>query len=520
MAKPFKFNPGVTAFTFNPNTDPGLKSRVPGPNTADPGIKSRVPGNCVPHNTADPGIKSRVPAKSAVTNPPPVNTPPAKSAVTSPQPVNTPPATNLPLTSLAQLQDVYSLNSYEKPRILRHFIDAGLTRLHFNVWVVDRNNKVKAQKESLGIVPRFVVDPPEIKKLLDSIADVTDDIRNTLDMETIDRDNAAFIANNTRVFNEIVPITNIRAFTQHSSTYPLNAGYSFLPEQKTHQLQTSSSYNRCFEDTVGTGVPLNLHPPGVCLNASVNGIIQPAIDPQQVSVNLKPSKVVSKPDVIKPSVIKAEPKLVPIIEVPEQQDKIANVFIDYSNLLVGLRSSWANTREENSRKHINVARLCNIINKSTETTKFGKKIVAGSNIAEFTCMDWKRNGYVIKQMVIPAGIKEKFVDEALHSCISALLLAEDAAKQSQILVICTGDGNETEGTNTFPNLADAAARLGWTVIVWSWSYTLSRKFKEVYESYPDRVIIKLLDEHTDYITMTTPTGGLTPIPKAPPKKYS
>lgn len=454
--KPFSFNPNVTAFTFTQQLQQNTNQTV---NITQP-TAIVIPAQCRGRVDPDNGGRSQ----SALDRPCPQK---AETGLES--------SDNPKLTKLSQLQDIYSINPYVKPYILRLFKKEGLTRIHFDVWIGDENTKRKAKKLELGVVsPRFIGDPPEISMELNTIDGRRAEYTDILDIETIRCQITMLVEKYTQL--QYVPSTQ--------NNIPL--------ELYSNSLGVTAYWVRTLTTSTGIQPTLNSQPPSI-LNSNAVPVGREfrgmEVHGQRKNLELIESGSNEKDIIFKP------------LKSPLVMQQ-AHIFIDYSNLLAGLRSSRSCTQAENRRKHINVTALCDIIHKSIETSRYGKRIVVGANIAELTCVDWKKNGYDVKQMITPVGVKEKFIDEALHSCIASVLLAEDAVSNPQILVIGTGDGNKTEGTNSFPNLAEAAARHGWNVIIWSWSFALSRKFREVYDLYPERIIINMLDEHYDNISMT------------------
>ena len=90
----------------------------------------------------------------------------------------------------------------------------------------------------------------------------------------------------------------------------------------------------------------------------------------------------------------------------------------------------------------------------------------------------------------------------LHSQMLALVL-ENQSKQKYVqqhLILVTGDGNANEGRTSFPDVVSTALRNGWTVDLWAWRASISRKFKEIQENNPSRMKINYLDQYRSEIT--------------------
>lgn len=98
---------------------------------------------------------------------------------------------------------------------------------------------------------------------------------------------------------------------------------------------------------------------------------------------------------------------------------------------------------------------------------------------------------------------EEAVDERMHNVIFQHLTTLDSAAQCGaappgILVLMTGDGNDYSNTCSFPKLVEFAARNGWTVHIFSWARSLSRKFEHVRCMYTDRIHVHKLDDYVSY----------------------
>jgi hypothetical protein len=190
------------------------------------------------------------------------------------------------------------------------------------------------------------------------------------------------------------------------------------------------------------------------------------------------------------------------LQSKRQASHTAHVFVDNSNLMYGARSMPDGSRDE--RVLLDVDALVDLM---TKDTRCESRFVAGSNIPEAVRRRWEGKGFKVMEELRAPGTGEQFVDEALHSCISRAILDE----LPQTLILGTGDGNEKEGTNSFPGLARSAARNGWKVVVWGWMSSTSPRFYDVKREFPDRIEIRYLDNHRDTITFTS--GSRQPSPQ-------
>jgi hypothetical protein len=97
---------------------------------------------------------------------------------------------------------------------------------------------------------------------------------------------------------------------------------------------------------------------------------------------------------------------------------------------------------------------------------------------------------------------EQGVDEIAHLKIANVLLDFDPP---QVLVLVTGDGNNSDFGTSFTQQAERAIKRGWNVEVWSWKEQLSGKLKRLAESNPQRMKVIYFDPH--YWALTFVQGG-------------
>lgn len=90
----------------------------------------------------------------------------------------------------------------------------------------------------------------------------------------------------------------------------------------------------------------------------------------------------------------------------------------------------------------------------------------------------------------------------LHAQIYKLIL-DNQSRQGNVqqhLILITGDGNSNDNRTSFPNVVSKALDNGWTVDLWTWRASLSRKFNEIQEKYPSEMKINYLDQARSKIT--------------------
>jgi hypothetical protein len=392
------------------------------------------------------------------------------------------------LKYLFQLQNPFIVSNATKEMMAGMFIKAGLTRAHFNLWLKQEEAN-RAKFEWPADLPRQYYS--------------SDTITNTDEESAFDKR-----------LNKIFP------FKPEDKTIveeKLRVDVAELMVFKPLSIESVDCYLR-YKKGFGIHIPSTLFdrvPRVDSIVPRVNSIV-PRVD----SIAPRVDSIVPRVNSIVPRVNRV-PTPEPIIppQPTKTLEKEVNIFVDYSNLHCGLTKSRLYTPEENRSMRFNIRELVNLL--CTDPDKPGRRVVTGSNIPENIEFAWIKYGFEVKSMTLPPGIKEKFVDEALHSCIAQVLLSPKYIDNPQTLVLGTGDGNDNEGTNSFPNLADAAARHGWTVIIWSWSFSLSQKFKDLQTKYPNLVHINTLDEFRDKIVTMTTAGKkyMQPVPRAPTKKY-
>lgn len=90
----------------------------------------------------------------------------------------------------------------------------------------------------------------------------------------------------------------------------------------------------------------------------------------------------------------------------------------------------------------------------------------------------------------------------LHSQIQNLILKNirNQRNDQQNLVLITGDGNSNDNRTSFPDVVTIALDNNWTVDIWSWKATLSRKFLDLQRRYPSKLRINYLDPFRSQIT--------------------
>jgi hypothetical protein len=110
-----------------------------------------------------------------------------------------------------------------------------------------------------------------------------------------------------------------------------------------------------------------------------------------------------------------------------------------------------------------------------------KRVVIGSgNGMEQRFAEYKQMGYEVT--VMERGKHGEIgVDDALHA--GALRELMKKFVDSRRLVLVTGDGNSNDDRVSFPMVAESALQQGWSVEVWAWRSSMSKKWYEFQAAY-------------------------------------
>eukprot|EP00730_Choanoeca_flexa_P005238 TRINITY_DN11913_c0_g1_i1.p1 TRINITY_DN11913_c0_g1~~TRINITY_DN11913_c0_g1_i1.p1 ORF type:complete len:652 (+),score=160.16 TRINITY_DN11913_c0_g1_i1:1247-3202(+) len=177
-----------------------------------------------------------------------------------------------------------------------------------------------------------------------------------------------------------------------------------------------------------------------------------------------------------------------MLRQPPPGDKQAFVFIDNSNIFIGAQLD-GNVRDLAVR--VNIRTLCEVVEGGLPCHY--RAVTGTAPSSSRIWHEWENNQY----RVFLSG-RQGGSDDALHHTIAEQL--RQHADKPQILVLATGDGNETERFGSFPQLAEEALQAGWDVRVWSWEQSISGKFRDLMARYADQITISFLDPFKQSIT--------------------
>lgn len=176
-----------------------------------------------------------------------------------------------------------------------------------------------------------------------------------------------------------------------------------------------------------------------------------------------------------------------------------HIFVDSPNVLKGASAGESTSDYMKDHTRIGIIELTRLIEGGSPCAT---KVVGGSSTTSSGVWPlYSKCGY---KLLLGVGAQdrntpsEQFVDEALHSAIAKVLL--ETYESTQTLVLVTGDGREKDNATSFPQLAKFAIRSGWKVEVWAWKNALSSTFTDLETDFPEKMTVRLLDEHRSEIT--------------------
>ncbi|EGD77260.1 hypothetical protein PTSG_08354 [Salpingoeca rosetta] len=173
---------------------------------------------------------------------------------------------------------------------------------------------------------------------------------------------------------------------------------------------------------------------------------------------------------------------------------LAYVFVDNSNVFIGAQLE-SSVRDLAVR--VNIRSLCGIIE---DNMPCAFRAVAGTNPHSGRIWhEWENNHY--------CTLLDRS-DASMHNVIAAKIVeVANSGANPQTLVLVTGDGNEVEGNESFPRLAERAIQHGWRVRVWSWEQSLSGKFRDLKERFRANITIHFLDPFRERIIFKAGQGS-------------
>ncbi len=136
----------------------------------------------------------------------------------------------------------------------------------------------------------------------------------------------------------------------------------------------------------------------------------------------------------------------------------------------------------------------------------GKRVVAGSCSAQTMAIwdNYRHCGYETRTETNIHYGREKNVDMCLHSAMQSLILRQKIKTLKQTgseslscprpqLVLATGDGNNNNGEENFPDIIRHAVAEGFDVKVYSYRHALSNQYLKLHDDFPSDVTICYLD---------------------------
>jgi len=178
----------------------------------------------------------------------------------------------------------------------------------------------------------------------------------------------------------------------------------------------------------------------------------------------------------------------------------AHIFIDVSNVIWGSQivKMHGGQRVRDVRIQVVVPIMLDLIESRRAVAT---RIAVGSHSSESDkrWLDiWQTEGYNTTTLRRDLNNQECGVDEFIHAQISRVLLRKHRVRQTLVLV--SGDGNTNGGLSNFPELLEAALRMGWNVELWSWKSSVNAVYRKFALAYPQQFQLRLLDNHRHSIT--------------------
>ncbi len=182
----------------------------------------------------------------------------------------------------------------------------------------------------------------------------------------------------------------------------------------------------------------------------------------------------------------------------------SHIFIDNSNIFGGAQRAAATHEPEAVLMAVRLY-YRNFFQLLERETNPVTKVIAGSVPPgnEGLWEHARRYGYntdLLNRVESDDGrLVEQGVDEIAHLKIANVLLDY---KPPQILVLVTGDGNDSDFGTSFVKQAERALQRGWDVHVWSWADQLSEKFARLSSIKTGNIVVNKLDTYYKSITFT------------------
>eukprot|EP00808_Paulinella_micropora_P002236 g76242.t1 len=221
--------------------------------------------------------------------------------------------------------------------------------------------------------------------------------------------------------------------------------------------------------------------------------VQETKDLIQAIVNTIPPKRVPKPSSDRGGGRRIPPSPPQLRRLNTQSGVYAHIFIDYSNIFIGAQHREGKIDPSIRTDVTKVARVL----QGNLRDPIGMRVIGGS-IPRATSRIWDlwREAKYTVHLCERSASGEVFLDDMLHGQAFSCILK---FAKPQTLILATGDGNDNGGRTTFPEVAAAALKRGWNVIVWSWKRSLSSVYKKLEQKYKKTMSVRLLDDHAKEI---------------------
>ncbi|MBC3465037.1 NYN domain-containing protein [Pseudomonas sp. RW10S2] len=173
----------------------------------------------------------------------------------------------------------------------------------------------------------------------------------------------------------------------------------------------------------------------------------------------------------------------------------AHIFIDNSNVFGGAQRAAEKLEPGSVRKSVRIY-YRNLFKLIEDGFKPVTKILAGSlppgnePLWEYSRAQGYNTDLLHRVDRDDGRLAEQGVDEIVHLKIANVLLDFEAP---QVLVLVTGDGNESDFGTSFLKQVERALKRGWEVHVWSWQDQQSGKYARLAEATTGKLVVHQFD---------------------------
>ncbi|CAF1565821.1 unnamed protein product, partial [Didymodactylos carnosus] len=196
---------------------------------------------------------------------------------------------------------------------------------------------------------------------------------------------------------------------------------------------------------------------------------------------------------------------------PYSKPSDVHIIVDNSNVFIAAQHLFSISTSKNGLPsqsqqdagiRINIGNLVTVIEQGRRPSDIRTRLVGGSTPPKTARVwtEWETCGYRCLLGDRSHHDKEVFLDDMLHAQILTIVTdhednVNDAANSSrrlQTLILVSGDGNSNDNRTSFPTVVLKALKRKWLVEIWSWKASLSSKFNEIQNLFPEQLTINYL----------------------------